>query len=136
VKGKNPKYPADKTGLPWEGSTRQFAIDVATRAISCAQNITNDPIYFLSDSNDLVRHVAFELSSEEYLRVNQSEVDPSLFNIIDKGSPIVSRDVSIENAHIDRQKGRPAEAYYGTFLDLLIAIHAKCVIYGIGYYAR
>ena len=28
--GKNPKYPADKTGLPWEGSTKQFAMAVAT----------------------------------------------------------------------------------------------------------
>jgi hypothetical protein len=47
---------------------------------------------------------------------------------------VVSRDVSAENAHIDRQKGRPALAYYGTFLDLLVAVHARCVIYGIGYY--
>ena len=135
VKGKNPNYPADKTGLPWEGNTRQFAIDVATRALSCARNISSDEIYFLSDSNDLVRHVAFELSREDHVRVNQSEIDPALFNVVQKGR-VLSRDVSNENAHIDRQKGRPAMAYYGTFLDLLLAMHAKCVIYGIGYYAQ
>jgi hypothetical protein len=141
VKGKNPNYPADKTGLPWEGNTRQFALDVATRALSCAMNITQDPLYFLSDSNDLVRHVAFELYDENNFlttiaNTNSSNtVDPSLQYVVQHSHGVVSRDVSEENAHIDRQKGRAASAYYGTFLDLLLAVHAKCVIYGIGYYA-
>ena len=142
VVGKNPKYPADKTGLPWEGATRQFALDVATRALSCAMNITPDPLYFLSDSNDLVRHVAFELNDENHFlttiaNTNSSNtIDPSLQYVVQHShGGVVSRDVSEENAHIDRQKGRPASAYYGTFLDLLVAVHARCVIFGIGYYA-
>jgi hypothetical protein len=141
IKGKNPSYPADKTGLPWEGNTRQFALDVATRALSCAMNITKGPLYFMSDSNDLVRHVALELYDEHFLtaiaNTNASNtVDPSLQYVVSHApGMVVSRDVSQENAHIDRQKGRPPSAYYGTFLDLLLAIHADCVIYGIGYYA-
>jgi hypothetical protein len=140
IKGKNPSYPADKTGLPWEGNTRQFALDVATRALSCAMNITQDPIYFLSDSNDLVRHVAFELYDQNFLTTiantnSSNSVDPSLQYVVQHSHGVVSRDVSEENAHIDRQKGRAPSAYYGTFLDLLLAVHAQCVIYGIGYYA-
>jgi hypothetical protein len=48
---------------------------------------------------------------------------------------VVARDVTEETAHLDRQKGRPPEAYYSTFVDLLVTIHANCVVYGIGYYA-
>ena len=47
----------------------------------------------------------------------------------------MARDVTEETAHLDRQKGRPAQAYYDTFVDLLIVMHARCVVYGIGYYA-
>jgi hypothetical protein len=48
---------------------------------------------------------------------------------------LVAREVSMENAHIDRQKGRDPPAYYGTFVDFLLAVNARCVTYGIGYYA-
>jgi hypothetical protein len=41
----------------------------------------------------------------------------------------------MENAHIDRQKGRPPPAYYATFVDLMLAVNARCVTYGIGFYA-
>jgi len=48
---------------------------------------------------------------------------------------IRARNVTLENAHIDRQKGRDPSAYYGTFVDLYITMQAQCVVYGIGYYA-
>ena len=156
VKGKNPNYPADKTGLPWEGETRQFALDVASKALSCAIHIpslsstssslssSSTPIYFLSDSNDLVRHVTVELQDPQFLHVNASQVDATLLQIVSSSTSstssstrggIYSRDVTLENAHLDRQKGREPSAYYGTFLDLLLAVHAHCVVYGIGFYA-
>ena len=47
----------------------------------------------------------------------------------------MSRDVGIENAHIDRQKGRAPAAYYGTFVDLFLAINARCMTFGVGFYA-
>jgi hypothetical protein len=137
VKGKNPRFPADKSGLPWEGGTRQFALDAAVEALTCSmQAAPKDPIYFLSDSNDLVRHVTIELQDEKFINANQTQIDHSLQKVVvESGTIIRARDVTEETAHLDKQKGRPAEAYYGTFIDLLIAMHAKCVVYGIGYYA-
>jgi hypothetical protein len=158
VKGKNDNYPADKTGLPWEEGhpLREFACQTAATAISCAVSAAamqeeeeaegggrNNKIYFLSDSNDLVRHVVTELQSPTYLQNNKTGIYQPLLDVIQQTTTtssssylsIVSRDVTMENAHIDRQKGRDPPAYYGTFVDLYLAIHAKCVVYGIGYYA-
>eukprot|EP00980_Cylindrotheca_fusiformis_P015123 scaffold4180_cov99-Cylindrotheca_fusiformis.AAC.4 len=138
VKGKNPEYPADKTGLPWEGETRQAALHVAYEALHCASSAATTPdttsssVYFLSDSNDLVRHVTEELPTQHSFDSNWTnwrlqELVPTMH--------VVSRDSSEETAHIDRNKGRPIHAYDATFVDLLIVVHAKCVVYGIGYYA-
>ena len=172
VKGKHQRYPADKTGLPWVegGPQRAFALETATKALTCARSIGNEgsssnnnnnnkiasganqsPIYFLSDSNDLVKHVAEDLADTApggYLDQhgkNASWVYPPLLETVrhknnnddasSSSSLIVARNVTIENAHIDKQKGRPAEAYYATFVDLYIAMKARCVVYGIGYYA-
>lgn len=136
VVGKNPKYPADKTGLPWEGATRQFALNVAIRALNCSRLVAaKDPVYFLSDSNDLARHVAVELSDPLFVTANRSNIDTHLYDIVQHAAPIKTRNVTEETAHLDRQKGRPASAYYSTFVDLMLVIHAHCVIYGVGYYA-
>jgi len=48
---------------------------------------------------------------------------------------VVARDQDIKNAHIDKNKGRPPEEYYGTFVDLYLGIQAKCVVFGVGNYA-
>jgi hypothetical protein len=157
VKGKNENYPADKTGLPWEpdSPTRQFAVDTAQIALQCAHDVIAETtksttvgsngnnrhgrIYFLADSNDLVRHVASELHDPIYLSVNASQVSSNLLQTINELDTIestpVARNVDMETAHIDRQKGRPPPDYYATLVDLYIAMHAQCVVYGIGYYA-
>eukprot|EP00934_Nitzschia_sp_Nitz4_P007795 Nitzschia sp. Nitz4//scaffold87_size112219//3911//5467//NITZ4_004056-RA/size112219-processed-gene-0.0-mRNA-1//1//CDS//3329559315//7785//frame0 len=149
VAGKNPSYTADKTGLPWEGETRQFALNIAAKALGCSLALNHTaistsiapaivPVYFMSDSNDLVRHVSVELQDPIFVQVNRTEVDQALFSIVKPISSttwVKARDVSQETAHIDKQKGRPPEAYYDTFVDLLLAMEAKCVVYGVGYYA-
>jgi hypothetical protein len=137
VKGKLPRFPADRSGLPWEGGTRQFALDVAVKAFTCSmQAAPKDPIYFLSDSNDLVRHVTIELQDEKFVNANQTQIEHTLRKVVvESGTIIRARNVTEETVHLDKQKGLTAEEYYGTFIDLLIAIHAKCVVYGIGYYA-
>lgn len=153
VKGKNPKYTADKTGLPWEGETKEFALQVASQALGCSLQIQDDaspvattPVYFLSDSNDLVHHVVFELQDPTFrqnYQQNWTEMDRQLDQVVHYPPNsatinhrwIKARDVSEETAHLDKQKGRPPEAYYNTFVDLVLAIHARCVVYGIGYYA-
>ena len=154
--GKNPKYPADKTGLPWNGPAKDFALQVAYDALQCSSTILTDkpsprsattilkhPIYFLSDSNDLVNHIVSELNPQLHPIVlshnNQSDMTSSgihrdLYQLV-QSLTIKARDVSLETAHLDLQKGRPPSAYYATFVDLLLVIHAHCVIYGVGYYA-
>lgn len=142
VKGKNEDYTADKTGLPWEGSTRDFAIQTATRAVKCAQTLLrskDEPIYFFSDSVDLVRYMSRELTLERFRAANAtllkaSPVDSEARRVVEH-THILARDVTIENAHIDKQKGRDAPAYYATFVDLYLAIHARCVTFGVGFYA-
>jgi hypothetical protein len=170
--GKDNKAPADKTGLPWYsgGPQRQFALEIATSAIQCAIDVNGvnidsnsnnkqpqppPPIYFLSDSNDLVKHVSIELYDETpggYLETNKNNISsiyPPLFDIVhhhhnSDGSSkknnnhqhlVRARNVTLENTHIDRQKGREPYAYYATFVDLYLAMNANCVIYGVGYYA-
>ena len=146
VVGKSNAHPADKTGLPWYGSNRDFAIDVATKAVYCARVLqqqqppahSDEPIYFFSDSNDLVRYMAHELTDPEYIKQNatsfQNAADAAALKSLDSVR-LVARDATEENAHIDRQKGREPPAYYGTFVDFLLAVNARCVTYGIGYYA-
>jgi len=142
VKGKNEDFPADKTGLPWEGSTRQFAVETATRALQCAQKVAIDkeePIYFFSDSNDLVRYMSHELTNQSFVTANASVFEKSPFDAkaleVVSNTHIVARDATTENAHIDKQKWREPHEYFGTFVDLFLGIHARCVTFGVGYYA-
>lgn len=140
VMGKSNVSPADKSGLPWYGSNRDFAVTVATKAVYCARTLQEpgEPIYFFSDSNDLVRFMAHELTDPEYRTQNASFfenlTDANALKSIE-GIRLIARDGTEENVHIDRQKGRPVPAYYGTFVDFWLAIHARCVTYGIGYFA-
>jgi hypothetical protein len=163
--GKRTNTPADKTGLPWRGDTKDMAIQTGTRALQCAadireQNNKNNrsprAVYFFSDSNDLVRHVALELMTKKPTMNNAStstattttttttpihyddDDDALLYHLVqNKGLRVVARTdaFSKETLHLDKQKNRPAASYYATFVDLIIAIHAECVVYGVGYYA-
>jgi hypothetical protein len=138
--GKSNSHPADKSGLPWYGDNRDFAVTVATKAVYCARTLVaeKEPIYFFSDSNDLVRYMAHELSSPLFLKANSTllvnATDVAARKAIEPIS-LIAREMTQENAHIDRQKGREAIAYFGTFVDFLLATNARCVTYGIGYYA-
>jgi len=144
VVGKNLKYPADKTGLPFEGANRAFAIATATRALQCFGSLPKqgqmiEPLYFLSDSNDLVTYISRNLKNQSFIEENasffhDSSVDEKALEAV-RSVDIRAREAIEENAHIDRQKGRQPSEYYSTFVDLYIAMGARCVIYGIGYYA-
>ena len=142
VKGKNDAYPADKSGLPWEGETRLFAIKTAIHALQCASTLlgnSREPLYLFSDSNDLVRYMSHQLTDPQFVAGNAtifktSTVDAEALDVVHKTN-VIARSMSEENAHIDRQKGRDPPAYYATFVDLLLAVNARCVTYGIGYYA-
>jgi len=139
---KNENYPADKTGLPWLGKMREFAVETGTDALQCAKRKLqnpSEPIYFFSDSNDLVRYFSRELQNETFVKTNHTllksnSVDWAALQAA-QSSRVVSREVHLENAHIDRQKGRAPPAYYATFVDLFLAINARCITFGVGFYA-
>lgn len=137
LRGKNQQYPADKTGLPWHGEARQFAIQTAARGLQCAKrHFGHDrhPVYFFSDSNDLVHYVTEELPKAlEPDHSYNSTAERAAWTVV-QAQQIVGRQASQENAHIDRQKGRDPPAYYSTFVDLMLAVNAKCLSCGIGYY--
>ena len=136
----NPR-PADRIGLPWYGSSKEYAIDTAVDAVKCAQGLTNDspnqPIYFLSDSNDLVQYMAHDIKSAN-LTANASYFNHTYDRVAFEATQsvnLVARESSSENAHIDRQKGRSIKEYYATFIDFYLTMNARCVVFGIGFYA-
>lgn len=165
IKGKSASHPADKTGLPWTGGTKDFAVWIATKAVYCARSLSKDnqePMYFFADSNDLVRYMVHELKDPEFVSgalqakrgnnktmtniyggkdilISEFDKDNNVYDAqalkVATSTNLVAREVSEENAHIDRQKGRDPPAYFSTFVDLYLAINARCVTYGIGYYA-
>lgn len=117
-------------------------METATEALQCAKMLVKDPqepIYFFSDSNDLVRYFSRELQNKTFVTANRTllksnKVDWAALTEI-HSSNVVARDVDLENTHIDKQKGRAPPAYYGTFVDLFLAINARCVTFGVGFYA-
>ena len=134
---------ADKTGLPFEGRFKDLAVNIATRAIDCAAtlpDVSDHPIYFMSDSSDLVDYMTRDLLNETYVSQHpnwfsrQESANATAKALMSKYQ-IVARDQDIPNAHIDKNKGRPPEAYYATFVDLYLGINARCVSFGIGCYA-
>ncbi len=136
---------ADKTGLPFVGRFQELSVGIASRAIECAAkelpyDVRKHPVYFMSDSSDLVTYLAHNLTDPQFVSNhpewfrNKSSFNSTTRNLVMKYN-IVARDQSIVNAHIDKNKGRPSEAYYATFVDLFLGIRARCVSFGIGNYA-
>lgn len=91
--------------------------------------------------------MSYELNNETYIKNhsslfvldihsnNNSNIDYNALNIVQKLNIISRKDVDLyENVHMDKQKGCTPIEYYGTFIDLYVAIYARCVTYGIGYY--
>jgi hypothetical protein len=148
VIGKDNKTVADISGLPWYGEMREFAVGTAVRALECARSLAfsgddaevQEPVYFFSDSNDLVNYIAHELRDPEFLKananmLNSNPVDAKAVRIVRSFRRIMARDSSQANIHIDRLKGYPPADYYSTFVDLILAANARCITYGIGNYA-
>ena len=164
VQGIHPNHPADKSGLPWKGPTKDFAIALATHALKCAvwlrdqqqpqsqpsrqsQEQSLRPIYFFSDSNDLVAY--FQDLQQKHIHNDKNgrpvpaaatAAERAAHDLFQSSSStrihLLMRNISqVENAHLDRQKGRPPAAYFGTIVDFYLALKAECVTFGIGYYA-
>ena len=137
---------ADKLGLPFEGPFKDEAVNIASRAIRCAATLMNEAekntekIYFMADESNLVKYMTRDLVNATYLTEHpQWFTDSQSANTTAKqvmhDYNVVSRSQDIKNAHIDKNKGRTKEEYYGTFVDLWLGIQAKCVSFGIGNFA-
>ena len=130
---------ADKSGLSFEDErTRREAVRLATHAIECSLRLHGcpaaspcprtgrDPIYLFSDSNDTIALFVGPGGASQ------------LRGRADAVPRIVSRDVSSEALHLAYADGRqhlPVE-FFGMFVDLYVAIGARCVTFGIGGFGR
>jgi len=113
---------------------KEFAVQIATHALKCASTVLqtpHEPICFLSDSNDLVNYVRQNLT----IHNNHNNLTTDETNTTNDSWNIVSREQQSRNMHIDKTKGGQVHEYYGVFVDLLLGIHARCVVYGVGFYA-
>ena len=130
IESKTEDKTADQAGLAWHNSEegRFYGLSDAARALACIPN-RQEPVYFFADSTDLVRFVG---RNESYIPMTDRE--RALRDFFDQYS-ILTRDMDVENNHIDLQKGREPPYYFGTFIDLFIAMGAKCIVYGIGKYS-
>jgi hypothetical protein len=140
VLGKNANYNADKSGLPWSGETKSFAIATATQAIMCAETLLEtkeEPMYLLSDSADLVRYMSVELPNASSTSHTEARNDPVTAQALEvvKRARVVSTVGPADVAHIDKNKGRTPREYSSTFVDFYVAAQARCVTFGVGFYA-
>jgi hypothetical protein len=140
VLGKNANYNADKSGLPWTGETKSFAIATATQAITCAETLLEtkeEPMYLLSDSADLVRYMSVELPNASSTSHTEARNDPVTAQALEvvKRARVVSTVGQTDVAHIDKNKGRAPREYSSTFVDFYVAAQARCVTFGVGFYA-
>uniref|UniRef100_A0A7S4T301 O-fucosyltransferase family protein n=1 Tax=Ditylum brightwellii TaxID=49249 RepID=A0A7S4T301_9STRA len=134
---------ADKIGLPFEGDLRDVLVETAVHAVQCAvtlPGVGGNPIYFMSDSNDLVDYITHDIYDDKFKMENamlfeNKESVHSKAAALASSMKLVAREQSIPNAHIDKNKGRKEHEYYGTFVDLYLGINAKCVAHGIGNFA-
>ena len=135
---------ADKSFLPFDGVFKEGAVNTAIHAFQCASRLEPDfrtePMYFMSDSDDLVQFLVHDMKSNEYLRKHADlvfqygTIESNAFRMTSKLA-LVARDMSLPNVHIDKQKGRRVRSYFPSFLDLYLGINARCVALGIGNYA-
>jgi hypothetical protein len=78
VPGKNGSE-ADVSGLPWHGPNKEMALASATRALLCTQWLsrsTEEPVYFYSDSEDLVQQLLVDQNQiKAFANNNETEAD-------------------------------------------------------------
>jgi len=120
----------DKSGLLWEGKSKDFAISTAAKALHCMRKVSELPVYFYADSEELVN----TMSSKDVTEELPNEIS-SLLSASVKQANIVQRSVTSETLHIDRQQGHAPMKYAPSFLDLFVAVQAKCIAMGVGNFA-
>eukprot|EP00979_Chaetoceros_neogracilis_P003193 scaffold551_cov195-Chaetoceros_neogracile.AAC.1 len=132
---------ADRYIPDFDGMFKDTMVETAIKAIKCAATKdANAKMYFMSDMSDLVEYMAFNVTDDNYVSSHpewfqdQSSTNVTAKNLMTKFN-IVARKQNTQNLHIDKAKMTDVENFYGAFVDIFLGIHAKCVSYGIGFYA-
>ena len=90
-------------------------------------------LLFTNNNNNTTMTTTTTTTTNPHERQQQHEQQQQLQLQQHEQLQIIARNVSmIENVHIDKQKGRLPNAYYGTFVDLYLAIYAT--LYDIWYW--
>lgn len=134
---------ADATGLSFEGDNRAMAVESALHALKCTRTLllsnstTAESVYFYSDSEDLVQYMSRDTRNGSNGGSNETAaLDRQAAKLLSH-TRVVSQDVSdYAIAHLDRQLGLPADAYMATFVDLYVAMAARCIVFGVGNFAH
>lgn len=130
-------------GYQFEGKTKEMSTKAALKAVLCTAKLLRtpeEPIYFMSDSSELVEYIAYDdnKSGEKGNATahNQTELD-SKVSTIKQMYRLISRNVTeFPTLHIDNCcAGDSPEEYMDTFVDLYLAANARCVSFGVGNFA-
>jgi len=129
--GKDPASDADRSGLMFEGEWKNKATEAALMGVQCSARLLSnpqEPIYFMSDDEELVQYVVHGKGRSH----NETAVDIAMTEIT-RVTRVVSRNVTeMPTIHMDRQEGYPLVYYMQTFVDLYLAVNARCVSFGVG----
>lgn len=130
------------TGYNFKGINRVRAISTAIHAIACSKWSVNEsfadtknafPVYFYSDSSDLVKTVVAPSSMKP--GTEEQETALSKLSNTTGHSNIFGRSTG-PVAHLENRNNETSlEAYANTFVDLYLAIHARCLTIGVGRFA-
>jgi hypothetical protein len=133
------------SGLPFQKWMRKQMIEIANHAIQCARTLSksaDEPIYFFSDSNDLVNFFVNDLRDETWRSshvhvLTKHELESQANSIVSKIKLVGRRDIMKEEiAHLDRApiKNSTPAMFFPTFVDFYLAVGARCVTFGFGNY--
>jgi hypothetical protein len=130
---------ADHVGLDFATHRQDVVLEALTaiKSVQAVSNHSRDPIYFYSDSDELVHyflsHNAHTHNFTNMVTAERDQLDQKTYKVL-ATSQIVSRPLSGMTVHLDLQRGHPVETYLDTFLDLYIAALSQCAVYGVGNY--
>ena len=148
VRGKDNKGPADRVGLEFKGWGREYAINVSTHALQCGRTLLqspNEPVYFFSDDSQVVNYFVRYLKKKNKTKQGNNSnnsgktvatstealVEAEAQRVVNLTN-LVARRQQYPNVHLDRQKDAKMEAYISVFVDLYLAIGARCLVFGVG----
>lgn len=117
---KKVQHQIDKQGiLPFEGSTKEYLVNIMNNAIECGHMLAPDlPIYFATDHNNATNFML----SKNYTFSDGTIIQP-------KG---IQSDKMPVHVGIREFQQFHASDYYSVFEDLLIMGGSRCVSHGIG----